>query len=229
MYADPSGNFAISTFLITLAISSLVSWGLSEIFGLQIAGGIGSFAGGATAISTGINLCAFGPLGIAAGITMMMIGAGAIAFGTNEIFAGVTGNNYIQQWFGMSDTLYNGLYIGLNIASSAGTIVGNLGMKFASNRILNSIVKNPSQITNYKLWQIKAYGKYTTQWSVGTLNKGKAIGKGYTLHQDYDGRYIQWHPAGSTWHINKNPYWKITSGSLGKMWFDYITGLKFRP
>ena len=73
MYADPSGNFAISTFLITLAISSLVSWGLSEIFGLQIAGGIGSFAGGATAISTGINLCAFGPLGIAAGITMMMI------------------------------------------------------------------------------------------------------------------------------------------------------------
>ena len=45
----------------------------------------------------------------------------------------------------------------------------------------------------------------------------------------YDGRYIQWHPAGSTWHVNQNPYWKISSGTLGKMWFDYITGLRFFP
>ena len=228
MYADPSGNFAISTFLITLAISSLVSWGLSEIFGLQIAGGIGSFAGGATAISTGINLCAFGPLGIAAGITMMMIGAGAIAFGTNEIFAGVTGNNYIQQWFGMSDTLYNGLYIGLNIASSAGTIVGNFGMKFASNRILNSIVKNPSQITNYKLWQIKAYGKYSSQYVAGVMTRSKSNpGGGYTLTHVKNSSYgyIQWHPGGG--HHGPLAYWKITSSYNRATRFYYLSGIQF--
>lgn len=37
-YVDPSGCFAISTFLISLAVGSLISWGLSEIFGNQIAG-----------------------------------------------------------------------------------------------------------------------------------------------------------------------------------------------
>ena len=102
-------------------------------------------------------------------------------------------------------------------------------MRYASNKILNNIIQNPSQITNYKLWQIKTYGRYTTQWNVGTLNKGNAAGKGYALRQTYDGRYIQWHPAGSTWHINQNPYWKLSSGALGKMWFDYITGLRFYP
>lgn len=35
MNIDPSGHFAISTFLISLAIGSLISWGLSEIFGAQ--------------------------------------------------------------------------------------------------------------------------------------------------------------------------------------------------
>ena len=226
---DPSGNFAISTFLIGLAVTSLVSWGLSKIFGAQIAGGIGSIASGGTAISTGISLMAFGPWGIVAGIALMAVGTATAVFGTNEIAAGITGTNYIQSWSGMSDGLYNGLNIGLNIASSIGSIASNLGMKCASNRILNNIIQNPSQITNYKLWQIKTYGRYTTQWSVGTLNKGNAAGKGYVLRQTYDGRYIQCHPAGSTWHINQNPYWKISSGTLGKMWFDYITGLRFYP
>ena len=226
---DPSGNFAISTFLIGLAVTSLVSWGLSKIFGAQIAGGIGSIASGGTAISTGISLMAFGPWGIVAGIALMAVGTATAVFGTNEIAAGITGTNYIQSWSGMSDGLYNGLNIGLNIASSIGSIASNLGMKCASNRILNNIIQNPSQITNYKLWQIKTYGRYTTQWSVGTLNKGNAAGKGYVLRQTYDGRYIQCHPAGSTWHINQNLYWKISSGTLGKMWFDYITGLRFYP
>ena len=70
-----------------------------------------------------------------------------------QIAAGITGTNYIQSWSCMSDGLYNGLYIGLNIASSIGSIASNLGMKYASNRILNNIIQNPSQITNYKLWQ----------------------------------------------------------------------------
>ena len=229
MYIDPSGHFSIGAILVSMAIGSLIGWGLTEIFGAQIAGGISSIAGGGTAISTGINLMAFGPWGIVAGIALIAIGITTIVFGANEIVAGTTGINYIQEWTGMSDGLYNGLYIGLNFVASIGSVVGNVGMKYASNKILNNIIQNPSQIKNYKLWQIKTYGKYTTQWSVGTLNRGNAAGKGYVLRQTYDGRYIQWHPAGSTWHTNQNPYWKISSGSLGKMWFDYITGRRFYP
>ena len=41
-YADPSGNSVIASILIGFAVSSLVGWGLSEMFGSQIAGGIGS-------------------------------------------------------------------------------------------------------------------------------------------------------------------------------------------
>ena len=126
MYSDGSGHFAISTFLISLAVGSLVSWGLSEIFGVQIAGGIGSVVGGGTAVSTGISLLAFGPVGWIAGVAVILIGAGSMSFGVNEIIAGATGTNYIQQWTGMSDELYNGLYIGLNVASTVGTIVYEL-------------------------------------------------------------------------------------------------------
>lgn len=101
--------------------------GLSEIFGAQIAGGIGSVTGGATAISTGISLCAFGPWGIAAGVVLMAVG-------------------------------------GL-------TIAGNIGMKIASNNILNNIVNNHQSAQNYKLWQMKTFGRYTTQYVPGTFQK----------------------------------------------------------
>ncbi len=119
MYSDGSGHFAISAFLISLAVGSLISWGVSEIFGAQIAGGIGSAVGGGTAISTGISLLAFGPVGWIVGGALILIGAGTMAFRTNEIVAGATGTNYIQQWTGMSDELYNGLYIGLKAARRA--------------------------------------------------------------------------------------------------------------
>ncbi len=132
MYADPTGHFAISTFLISLAIGTLISWGLSEIFGSQIAGGISSTVSGGAAIYTGIGLLSFGPVGWIAGGALILIGAGTMAFGVNEIVAGATGTNYIQSWTGMSDGLYNGLYIGLNIASDIGTIAGNMYMKYAN-------------------------------------------------------------------------------------------------
>lgn len=132
MYVDPTGHFAISTFLISLAIGSLISWGLSEIFGFQIAGGISSTVSGGAAIYTGIGLLSFGPIGWISGGALILIGAGTMAFGVNEIVAGATGTNYIQSWTGMSDGLYNGLYIGLNIASVIGTTAGNMYMKYAN-------------------------------------------------------------------------------------------------
>ena len=99
--SDSSGNFAISTFLISFAISSLIGWGLSTVFGSQIAGGISSIAGGGTAISTGISLLAFGPAGIIAGVALIGVGAVTIAFGANEIVDGITGINLIQNWTGL--------------------------------------------------------------------------------------------------------------------------------
>ena len=96
------------------------------MFGSQIAGGIGSISGGATAISTGISLCALGPWGIVAGVALIAVGGLTIAFGANEIVDGATGTNYIQNWTGWSDNVYNGVYTGLNIASAVGSIAGNV-------------------------------------------------------------------------------------------------------
>ena len=101
-YYDPSGHSALVALGI-FALSSLAMWGVSELFGSQIAGGIGSIGGGATAISTGISLCAFGPWGIVAGIALMAVGGLTIAFGANEIVDGALGTNYIQEWTGWSD------------------------------------------------------------------------------------------------------------------------------
>ena len=156
MYVDPSGHFAITTFLISLAIGTLISWGLSEIFGSQIAGGISSTVSGGAAIYTGIGLLSFGPIGWIAGGALILIGVGTMAFGVNEIVAGATGTNYIQRWTGMSDGLYNGLYIGLNIASDIGTIAGNMYMKYNPrypgnnpNRIPDGFNDRVNQKANY--------------------------------------------------------------------------------
>ncbi len=132
MFVDPSGHFAISTFLISLAIGTLISWSLSEIFGSQIAGGISSTVNGGAALYTGIGLLSFGPIGWITGGSLILLGAGTMVFGVNEIVAGATGTNYIQSWTGMSDGLYNGIYVGLNIASDIGTIAGNMYMKYAN-------------------------------------------------------------------------------------------------
>ena len=219
MYADPTGHFAISTFLISLAIGALVNWGLSEIFDSQIAGGISSVVGGGTAISTGISLCAFGSWGIAVGILLMAIGAGTVVFGTNEIMAGVTGANYILQWTGMGDELYSRLYIGLNIASSVGSIAGNIGMRFASTAKLNAVMKNPEIIQKYSRFQFKTYARYSNQWTLmpskngkgmralSLINKGNSIRYGYGINnaEHYFGAY----------------YWVVANG-IGKYRFPFI-------
>ncbi len=75
MYSDPSGCFAVSTFLISLAVGSLATWAAGEIFGHQLVGGVGSIAGGGAAISTGISLFAFGPVGWIGGTLLIATGA----------------------------------------------------------------------------------------------------------------------------------------------------------
>jgi len=96
----------------------------------QFFGGTGSIANGWGAISTGTGLLSFGPIGWVLGGGLMLIGAGTMIFGANEVAASITGNNYIQQWTGMSDSAYGWTYLGLNIASAAGTIAGQYYMKY---------------------------------------------------------------------------------------------------
>ena len=65
---------------------------------------------------------------------------------------------------------------------------------------------------------MKTFGRYTTQYVPGTLQKGTHIGQGYTLTNTGGGPkgYIQWHP-GSRHHFGGAPYWKVTS-ALGGTW-----------
>lgn len=193
----------------------------------QAIDGAYSIANGWGAISTGISLLSFGTPGIIAGIGLMLVGGVTMAFGANEILSAALGTNYIQEWTGMSDSAYGWTYVGLNVASSVGTVVGIWGRRIASNHILNSIIQNPSKITNYNLSQIKAFGKYTTQYNPGVLQRGSHAGQGYTLtHVINSSRgYIQWHPGGG--HHGSLAYWKITSSYKGSARFFYISGLPF--
>ncbi len=137
MYSDGSGHFAISTLLIGLAGTSLVSWGLSEIFGAQIVGGAGSILNGISAISTGISLFAFGPIGWIIGGIGIVAGLASVAFGTAEIQEGLGYGNWIND-IGITGDLYTWLYIGSNIVSSLTTICGNI---YRNSRITYGVSK----------------------------------------------------------------------------------------
>lgn len=63
------------------------------------------------------------------GVALIAVGGLTIAFGANEIVDGATGTNYIQDWTGWSDNVYNGVYTGLNIASAVGSIAVNVYLK----------------------------------------------------------------------------------------------------
>lgn len=125
MFYDPNGNFAIGAFLMGLAVSSLVSWGLTQIFGAQIFGGMSSIVNGASAILTSVSLFAFGPIGWVIGGIGIVAGLTSIAFGIAEIQEGLGYGNWLKS-IGITGNLYNGLYIGSNIASSLVTIGGNI-------------------------------------------------------------------------------------------------------
>lgn len=220
MYCDPSGHFAITTFLITLAVGALVTWAAGEIFGHQLVGGIGSMTGGYGAISTGVSLCYFGPWGVAAGLILIGIGAVTMSFGANEVVDHFSGVNIIQSATGWNDSTYNGVYIGLNIASAVGTIAGNVGMRYASNRIFKNIMADPQSVQKYSYRQFEVYAKHST-WKIDYLNKGTHKGQGLGVSSGFDGQRIQWHPGGQ-YHFDGSAYWKVSSGLLGKQWFPYL-------
>ena len=123
-YADPSGHFAISTFLIGLAASWVISSIASYYLGEHLVSGASSIYGGAQTIATGVSLLAYGPVGWVLGGAAIVLGAVNIAFGTAEIQQHFTGNNWIND-IGITGGLYTGLYVGSSIASAAVSIGGN--------------------------------------------------------------------------------------------------------
>lgn len=68
--------------------------------------------------------------GMAYGAVVASTGGAGAGFGKLTV-AGASGTNYIQSWIGMSDDVYFGVNLSLNIASAVGTFAGNVYMKYA--------------------------------------------------------------------------------------------------
>lgn len=159
--------------------ASLIAGGtlgiITNALGSSIGGGLGSMLNGSGAISTGISLFSYGWIGAILGTIVTSIGIATMTFGANEVIKGITGHNYIQEWTGMSDSVYSGLYLGLNIASSIGTVAGRLGMRAAStfNGKVTGNAKPYSSITeDYKTVQYNGRGKLS--WSIHRTDHGKS-------------------------------------------------------
>ena len=140
-YADPSGHFAISTFLIGLAASWVISSIASYYLGEHLVSGASSIYGGAQTIATGVSLLAYGPVGWVLGGAAIVLGAVNIAFGTAEIQQHFTGNNWIND-IGITGELYTGLYVGSSLASAAVTIGGTAYMNSSAGKLAYEIQQN---------------------------------------------------------------------------------------
>ena len=121
----------------------------------QAIGGMGSMANGYGAISTGVSLMRLGGWATVAGFGLIAIGAGTMAFGANEVVDAATGTNFIQNWTGMSDSAYAWSYLGLNIASSIGT---GLGERYVQVKTRTITYSSDGSIKQYRYYK-KAYYK----------------------------------------------------------------------
>lgn len=85
---------------------------------------------------------------------------------------------------------------------------------------VEDVMKNPDVLKGRGPEEVESILRGSKGWEVGTLNKGRSAGSGWTFRElnsrgtDYTGRYIQWHP-GSSRHFGGSPYWKVSNGELG--------------
>ena len=191
MNIDPSGNawwnwvlsglqIILGAVLIATGVgagfgASLIIGGtiglISNALGSTIGGGLGSMLNGWGAISTGISLFSYGIIGAIAGTALSIIGGVTMAFGLNEVVSGIVGTNLIRSWTG--GELYDGLYLGFNIASAVGTVVGRLGMRLANTVNSNKASSNASPyskvVTNKNISYYDGHGNpYWAVHDVGT-------------------------------------------------------------
>lgn len=253
-YVDPSGyawwSWIVSGLQFTLGLALTIT-GIGTGIGLtlmgygaigflsqmspevgQLVGGFGTMGNGISAVISALSLFDFGSIGIVSGLIIGTVGLATTLVGINDVVTAFTGINYIQKWTGMNDNTYGWLNIGLNLASGLGQIATPFIKQYASNKILNSIVRHPEKIAKYNLERIKKYGNHASQWVEGALKEGNHKGQGYTLThiKGVNEGYIQWHPGNSTWHKLKNPYFKISSNYVqGRKYYDTILKIFFIP
>ena len=149
----------------------------------QAIGEMGSMANGYGAISTGVSLMRLGGWATVAGFGLIAIGAGTMAFGANEVVDAATGTNFIQNWTGMSDSAYAWSYLGLNIASSIGTGLGERYVQVKTRTITYSSDGSIKQYRYYKkgskLYDVdfKHAGNVKFPHYHGWLRNGTRLGK----------------------------------------------------
>ena len=141
MFTDESGHFAIGSFLISLAVSWLVSSVASYYLGEHLVSGASSIFGGVQTIATGIAMLAYGPVGWLLGSAAIILGCIDLAFGGAEIQQHFTGKNWIND-IGITGNSYTGLYMGASFASSLVTIAGTGYMNSNSGKLAHEIQQN---------------------------------------------------------------------------------------
>lgn len=90
--------------------------------------GLGTMGTGASAISTGISLFGCNPVLNVLGVISIVVGAATVAAGLNQVVCGAIGTNVMKEVFRMSDSVYEAVYLGLNIASMVCAITGQIAI-----------------------------------------------------------------------------------------------------
>ena len=138
----------------------------------QVFNGSNSIADGGTAIAVGRKLCGKGKIATTIGIISMLIGAGTIVFGSAELTEGAFDYNFMKEWTNMSDEVFDGIYLGLNIGSTVVTIVGS-----------TMLIHHKNSLRNVELSQVK---QAEIEKAVNSL-PGKNNSSGWSLARDPEG------------------------------------------
>lgn len=157
----------------------------------QFIGGAGSVANGSGAISTGISLWSYGWIGAVAGTLLIGIGTATILFGVNDMATSVSGTNYIQQQFNLSDKQYGMINLGLNLTSSLGTIAGRLTMRSISTKTIGS--HDPMSASNQMPYARITRGNNTYNFN----GRGNPYWSTHNIHMPVTGK-----PSGMHWHTS---------------------------
>ena len=204
-YSDPSGHGAISL-LIGLAISGIVSWGLSELFGQHLITGAGlAFSGGAAVVSGIAAMTLATPVGWFVGGITAVAGVAAIAFASAEVQQHFTGNNWMLD-SGMSESTYYTLMTISSTTAGIGTFASGIAYRYKIDSVIqsgriNGKMISGTDIAGYKGLRLSSKtGKiYSIEFHPNHNQHGVHIqwNQWYTTYRKFPGEYVL------------NPLWRI--------------------
>lgn len=90
--------------------------------------GFSTIGTGASAISTGISLFGCNLVLNVLGVISIVVGVATVAAGVNQVVCGAIGVNVMKETFHMSDSVYEAVYLGLNVASMVCAITGQIAI-----------------------------------------------------------------------------------------------------